>query len=123
MDTSLMPHAHPHCHVILKASGPDQLFTVADEAYPVREDTAVLVNAWEQHRYRHCRHDVPTLFLARYTERSWLKRPTVPLCSAKARRSSRSRASPSPTKFAGYAVGSSTRSSRGPATIRRRWKS
>ena len=28
MDTSLVDHAHPHCHLIFKASGPDQDFVV-----------------------------------------------------------------------------------------------
>lgn len=73
MDTSLVPHAHHHCHIILKVSGPDQYFTVADKALPVREDTAVLVNTWEQHRYVHCRHDDNrTVFLALYIEPAWL---------------------------------------------------
>jgi AraC-like DNA-binding protein len=72
MDTSLVPHAHHHCHVILKASGPDQTFNVEDQYLPVREDTAVLVNAWEQHEYVHQRHDTRTVFLALYIEPSWL---------------------------------------------------
>ena len=73
MDTSLVPHAHPHCHVILKASGPDQVFTVENEHFQVREDTAVLVNTWERHHYIHRDYDVRTVFLALYIEPSWLK--------------------------------------------------
>jgi len=72
MDTSLVPHAHHHCHIILKASGPDQHFIVEDEALPVRDDTAVLVNTWKQHRYLHQMHDQRTVFLALYIEPSWL---------------------------------------------------
>lgn len=72
MDTSLVPHAHHHCHVILKASGPDQAFTVEDQRLPVREDTAVLVNTWEQHHYIHQKHDTRTVFLALYIEPAWL---------------------------------------------------
>ena len=73
MDTSLVPHAHPHCHVILKVSGRDQFFTVENEDFALHEDTAVLVNTWEQHHYAHCNYDERTLFLALYIEPSWLK--------------------------------------------------
>ena len=72
MDTSLVPHAHHHCHVIMKVSGPDQHFIVEDKALPVRDDTAVLVNTWEQHRYLHRLHDRRTVFLALYIEPAWL---------------------------------------------------
>jgi AraC family transcriptional regulator len=72
MDTSLVPHAHHHCHIILKVSGPDQNFTVEGNALPVREDTAVLVNTWEQHQYSHQKHDNRTVFLAMYIEPAWL---------------------------------------------------
>jgi AraC family transcriptional regulator len=51
MDTSLVDHAHHHCHVIMKASGPDQDFMVEGQAYPIREDTAVAVNTWQEHEY------------------------------------------------------------------------
>jgi AraC-like DNA-binding protein len=74
MDTSLVPHAHPHCHIILKASGPDQTFTVEDRTLQVREDTAILVNAWERHHYAHRQSDQRTVFLALYIEPSWLRR-------------------------------------------------
>jgi AraC-like DNA-binding protein len=73
MDTSLVPHAHPHCHIVLKVSGPDQVFTIKNENFDVREDTAVLVNTWEQHHYVHRNYDVRTVFLALYIEPSWLK--------------------------------------------------
>ena len=73
MDTSLVPHAHHHCHIILKVDGPDQDFSVAGHDLPVREDTVVLVNTWEQHHYVHRRHDnVRTVFLALYIEPAWL---------------------------------------------------
>jgi AraC family transcriptional regulator len=72
MDTSLVPHAHHHCHIILKVSGPDQQFIVEGNALPVREDTAVLVNTWEQHQYLHQKHENRTVFLALYIEPEWL---------------------------------------------------
>ena len=72
MDTSLVPHAHHHCHIILKVSGPDQHFIVEENTLPVRDDTAVLVNTWEQHRYQHQSHDRRTVFLALYIEPAWL---------------------------------------------------
>lgn len=72
MDTSLVEHAHPHCHIILKTSGPDQDFHVAAKVFPVRDDTAVLVNTWEPHHYVHRPHDCRTKFLALYIEPRWL---------------------------------------------------
>lgn len=56
----------------MKVSGPDQYFIVEEKALPVRDDTAVLVNTWEQHRYLHQMHDRRTVFLALYIEPSWL---------------------------------------------------
>ncbi|GAC1327150.1 MAG: helix-turn-helix domain-containing protein [Beijerinckiaceae bacterium] len=72
MDTSLVDHAHHHCHVILKASGPDQEFSVAGRSFPLREDTAILVNTWEPHHYLHRAGPECTVFLALYIEPSWL---------------------------------------------------
>ncbi|MBK3400489.1 AraC family transcriptional regulator [Methylobacterium ajmalii] len=72
MDTSLVDHAHHHCHVILKASGPDQDFIVAGRALPVRDDTAILINSWEPHRYLHRGGLQRTAFLALYIEPAWL---------------------------------------------------
>jgi AraC-like DNA-binding protein len=72
MDTSLVDHAHHHCHVIMKASGPDQDFTVEGQAYPVRDDTAVAVNTWQEHEYLHKAGPERTLFLAMYIEPGWL---------------------------------------------------
>jgi AraC family transcriptional regulator len=72
MDTSLVKHAHHHCHLIMKASGPDQDFTVEGQAFPVRDDTAVAVNTWQEHEYVHCPGPERTLFLALYIEPAWL---------------------------------------------------
>jgi AraC family transcriptional regulator len=72
MDTSLVDHAHHHCHVIMKASGPDQDFTVEGQPYPIRDDTAVAVNTWQEHEYLHKAGTERTLFLAMYIEPGWL---------------------------------------------------
>lgn len=72
MNTSLVEHAHHHCHVILKISGPDQTFHVLSKELPVRDDTAVLVNSWEPHHYTHVLPDHRTTFLALYIEPRWL---------------------------------------------------
>ncbi len=48
MDTSLVDHAHPHYHLIFKASGPDQSFVVEGQTVPLRSDTLVAVNSWQQ---------------------------------------------------------------------------
>ena len=38
MDISLVDHAHPHCHLILKVDGPDQNFVVEGKPVPLRSD-------------------------------------------------------------------------------------
>ena len=64
MDTSLVDHAHPHYHLIFKASGPDQSFVVEGQTVPLRSDTLVAVNSWQQHAYEPSRSAERTLFLA-----------------------------------------------------------
>jgi len=72
MDTSLVDHAHPHFHLIFKASGPDQNFVVEGERVPLRSDMLVAVNSWQQHAYVHRQGAERTLFLALYIEPAWL---------------------------------------------------
>ena len=45
MDWSLVRHAHPHCHVLLKVEGADTQFVVGDKVYPLTNQNAVLVMA------------------------------------------------------------------------------
>ena len=72
MDTSLVEHAHPHCHLIFKVAGPDQEFVVEGKAVPLRRDTVVAVNAWQHHGYNHRLGRDRTLFVAFYIEPDWL---------------------------------------------------
>jgi len=72
MDTSLVDHAHPHFHLIFKASGPDQTFVVEGQPVPLRNDMLVAVNSWQQHAYLHRQGAERTLFLALYIEPDWL---------------------------------------------------
>ena len=72
MDTSLVDHAHPHFHLIFKASGPDQNFMVEGKPVPLRSDMLVAVNSWQQHAYMHLQGAERTLFLALYIEPGWL---------------------------------------------------
>src|SRR5258708_2133142 len=72
MDASLVRHAHPHCHVLLKAEGADTLFLVRDRLVPLTADNAVLINAWEPHAYVHDPARPRTVILAFYIEPSWL---------------------------------------------------
>lgn len=72
MDTSLVDHAHPHFHLIFKASGPDQNFVVEGQRVPLRSDMLVAVNSWQQHAYVHRQGAERTLFLALYIESGWL---------------------------------------------------
>ncbi len=72
MDRSLVRHAHPHCHVLLKVDGADTGFVVDGTYAPLTEESAVLVNAWVPHVYVH-RPEMPrTLILALYIEPDWL---------------------------------------------------
>jgi AraC family transcriptional regulator len=72
MDTSLVDHAHPHFHLIFKASGPDQNFVVEGQSVPLHSDMLVAVNSWQQHAYVHRQGTERTLFLALYIEPAWL---------------------------------------------------
>lgn len=73
MDHPLVNHAHSQCHVLIKAGGADTFFRVKEKYYPLNENTAVLINAWEPHAYTHHRAGVPqTVILAFYIEPSWL---------------------------------------------------
>lgn len=73
MDRSLVRHAHPHCHVLLKVDGDDTQFLVGDHVAPLTDDLAVLVNAWETHAYVHDPSRRNALILALYIEPEWLR--------------------------------------------------
>lgn len=73
MDRSLVRHAHPHCHVLIKASGADTQFAVGDSLVSLTDTQAVLVNTWEPHAYVHYRDRPRTIILALYIEPDWLK--------------------------------------------------
>lgn len=73
MDRPLVRHAHPHCHVLIKAEGADTQFAVGDRLVPLTDLQAVLVNAWEPHAYVHDQHRPRTVILALYIEPDWLK--------------------------------------------------
>jgi AraC family transcriptional regulator len=70
-DHSLVTHAHPQCHVLIKARGEDTSFEVGGRLHPLTRDTAVLVNAWEPHAKIHEGAERSTV-LALYIEPDWL---------------------------------------------------
>jgi AraC family transcriptional regulator len=72
MDASLVRHAHPHCHVLIKARGADTQFMVRDRLVPLTDDSTVLINAWEPHAYVHDPSRPRTTILALYIEPGWL---------------------------------------------------
>ena len=39
MDCSLVRHAHPHCHVLLKVEGADTQFVVGDRVHPLTDSS------------------------------------------------------------------------------------
>jgi AraC-like DNA-binding protein len=73
MDCSLVRHAHPHCHVLLKVEGADTQFIVGDRVHPLTDSIAVLVDGWQPHSYVHDPERPKTLILALYIEPAWLK--------------------------------------------------
>ncbi|MFG1360679.1 helix-turn-helix domain-containing protein [Xanthobacter pseudotagetidis] len=72
MDRSLVRHAHPHCHVLIKVGGDDTQFLVGERVAPLTDECAVLVNAWEPHAYVHDPRRENALILALYIEPDWL---------------------------------------------------
>jgi len=73
MDYSLVRHAHPHCHVLLKVEGADTQFAVGNKVYPLTDKLAVLINGWQSHAYVHDASRSRTIILALYIEPQWLK--------------------------------------------------
>jgi AraC-like DNA-binding protein len=73
MDRSLVRHAHPHCHVLIKADGADTQFAVGDDLVQLTDTQAVLINTWEPHAYVHYKERPRTIILALYIEPDWLK--------------------------------------------------
>jgi AraC family transcriptional regulator len=73
MDRSLVRHAHPHCHVLLKVAGADTQFAVGDGLVQLTDEQAVLINAWEPHSYVHHPARPRAVILALYIEPQWLK--------------------------------------------------
>jgi AraC-like DNA-binding protein len=73
MDASLVRHAHPHCHVLLKVKGADTQFMVGDTVVPLNDTCAVMVDGWQPHAYVHDPARARTLILALYVEPQWLK--------------------------------------------------
>ena len=74
MDRSLVRHAHPHCHVLIKVEGADTQFAVGEQLVALTDWQAVLVNAWKPHAYVHDERRPRTIILALYIEPGWLSR-------------------------------------------------
>lgn len=73
MDAPLITHAHHHCHILCKVAGPDTAFEVRGTSYPLTDDNAVLINAWEEHSYLHIPNNGQNpVLLALYLEPRWL---------------------------------------------------
>ena len=87
VDRPLVLHAHPQCHVLLKACGMDAHFSVRGAVQPLRDDTAVLVNTWEPHAYVQVGEQAPdTVFLALYLDTAWVREVDPRLKGAAGRR-------------------------------------
>ena len=64
MDRSLVRHAHPHCHVLIKVEGADTQFAVGEQLVALTDWQAVLINAWKPHAYVHDERRPRTIILA-----------------------------------------------------------
>ncbi len=71
LNVPLVTHAHHHCHVLVKVFGADGAFRVRGVRYPLTDERAVLVNAWEPHAYEHGGNG-SSFILALYIEPAWL---------------------------------------------------
>ncbi|MEO1192395.1 MAG: AraC family transcriptional regulator [Pseudomonadota bacterium] len=75
-------HAHPQVHVLIKVSGPDNVYRVDGEVVALTGDRMVLINPWVAHsNLRAVGHD-PTVLLALYVDTLWLEMsgsPGVPV--------------------------------------------
>jgi AraC-like DNA-binding protein len=65
MDCSLVRHAHPHCHVLLKVAGADTQFVVGNRIHALTDSAAVLVDGWQPYSYVHDPARPRTLILLR----------------------------------------------------------
>ncbi len=72
MDQSLVVHAHPQSHLLIKLGGADATFQVNDKLWPLTDNFAVGVNIWEPHAYLHSDSVYPSLLLVFYIEPDWL---------------------------------------------------
>lgn len=75
MNSRLVTHAHHHCHVLIKASGPDADFAVRDRVCSVTRDRVLLLNSWEPHAYLHQPAGADgenTVILSLHIEPQWL---------------------------------------------------
>ena len=72
-DKDLVTHAHPQCHVLIKASGADTSFEVRGQRVPLTRDSMVLVNAWEPHSKVHHGTAGSSAVLVLYIEPAWLE--------------------------------------------------
>jgi AraC family transcriptional regulator len=83
MNSSLIAHAHPHCHILIKAGGRDSAFSVRGKRQSLTDESAVLINAWEPHAYTHESGPAEqTLILALYIEPPWLSEIQQSLASS-----------------------------------------
>lgn len=71
-DRGLVTHAHPQCHVLIKAGGTDSSYQVGGNTHALNENTMILVNAWEPHSQTHRAADGRSLVLALFIEPMWL---------------------------------------------------
>ncbi len=72
MNRSLVTHAHRACHVLFKAGGSDTEFKVRGQSCHLTDQTAVVVNAWEEHAYTHFCSSDDSQILALYIDPTWL---------------------------------------------------
>lgn len=71
-DHDLATHAHPQCHVLIKAGGADTVYCVREREVRLTNESMVLVNAWEPHSKSHAPHLGRSVVLVLCVEPQWL---------------------------------------------------
>lgn len=83
LDHSLIVHAHPQSHMVIKCGGADAWFNVGDRSVPLTRRSLALINDWEPHSYVHKSSSDHTLVMALYLERQWLDLQRLAVTSAR----------------------------------------
>lgn len=81
-DQDLATHAHPQCHVMIKAGGSDTQYHVRERTVHLTSEAMVLINAWEPHSKVHRPALGRSIVLVLCVEPQWLAAHDTALTSS-----------------------------------------